>query len=265
MRPVIVQAPPKSERRQKSVDVFVGAVAKPVNQEGLVRWAEPICPIEAGLVREQGAYLIQRLGQIALAAGARVASKGCQPNFFIIATVEPEKLAREWEHRNPDAFKGRPAAIERFQKTDRPVRVWYNWTFEGATETGETSSAGLPGALAQAPAITFTEDSRLTFNAPRSLDSVIVVVDGRQLSGVKTAALADYVAMAGLTWLDLDADLSSAPTILNLFKPPGADGQRPTGLSAWDSDFLHALYHTTQADVRQKSQIEARMMKQGGR
>jgi len=263
--PTVVQAvtvhppAPKAEQ-EKRIHAFVGAVAQPVNQDGLVRWTRPICPLEAGLARDQGIYVIQRLSQVAKSVGAPVGPRHCEPNLFIAATTDPEKLARAWARHNRNYFKGRPAAVARFQQTDHPVRVWYNAEFSGAAGQGDSPAAGLSSGYSQAPTITFADDSRLVFNAPRGLSSVILIIDGRRLDGIRTAALADYVAMVGLTRMSPNTDPGDAPTILKLFDRPGPDGERPSGLTDWDRDFLRALYQADQRDVHQQGVIEAKVL-----
>jgi hypothetical protein len=102
------------------------------------------------------------------------------------------------------------------------------------------------------------EDSRIVSNAVRTFSSVIVAVDGSRTKGVNLNQLADYAAMVGLAEIQLDADVGTSPTILRLFSD--SDEAKPTGLSAWDSAFLKALYHTSQKTNRQRSAITQSMV-----
>ena len=93
----------------------------------------------------------------------------------------------------------------------------------------------------------------------QELTSVIIVVDGRQITTINMGQLADYIAMLGLAQIRVQADTGAAPSILHLFQEPDP---RPLGLSPWDEAFLHSLYTTDQSSVLQVPITEDRMFKQ---
>jgi len=66
--------------------------------------------------------------------------------------------------------------------------------------------------------------------------------------------------MVSFTQINLDADVSTAPTILRLFSTSAAAGGMPVGLSSWDRGFLKGLYHTDQASRTQHFAIARRAM-----
>jgi hypothetical protein len=101
--------------------------------------------------------------------------------------------------------------------------------------------------------------SRLTFSAVQSLTSVIIVVDTSRTRDINLGQLADYVAMAGLAEIRVDADLGGTPTILRLFHD---SKEPPQALSPWDQAFLYSLYNTSQASTLQASTITLDMVKQ---
>jgi hypothetical protein len=65
--------------------------------------------------------------------------------------------------------------------------------------------------------------------------------------------------MVGLAQLRLDANITKAPTILNLF---ARTDHLPQGVSTWDESFLRALYSSDQVSVLQVSKIETSMYEQ---
>ncbi len=82
---------------------------------------------------------------------------------------------------------------------------------------------------------------------------MIIIIDLDSIGAVDFSQLADYVAMVALAQLDMKADASSFPTVLNAFQPNAV----PTGLTSWDLDYLQALY-SAPADRRIPShQMEA--------
>jgi len=91
--------------------------------------------------------------------------------------------------------------------------------------------------------------------------SVLVIIDMRQVDGISYGQLTDYIAMRGFAQLDPDADIGSAPSILQLFSanPPQPV---PQALSDWDLQFLRALYATEQDSVVQRNQIIQMMVRE---
>jgi hypothetical protein len=236
--------------------------------ESLRVWRAAICPLVAGLPQDQGEFVLARLSQAAHAAAAPLDGEKCRPNLYVIFTREPDELIKTWRARSSRSFggvRGTPAAVDRFAARKRPVRVWYNREFgsaEGGPLTSDTSTEGIglngsSGAVVNKRA----KDTRLTFNDVMLFSSVIVVVDGNQVAGLQFGQLADYIAMAVLTELDLDAPLGTAPTILQLFTARAAGETPPAGLTPWDTAFLKALYGTQQIAVMQRSAITTSMMR----
>ena len=82
------------------------------------------------------------------------------------------------------------------------------------------------------------KDSRLAFSTVNVISSVIVIVDLDDTKEIKLGPLTDYIAMVGLTDVDLDGDWGDEPTILSLFVASGeATSQK---MSIWDRAFLKA-------------------------
>jgi hypothetical protein len=235
--------------------------------ESLRIWRAPICPLVAGLGKDQGEFILARLSQAAQAAGAPLDGEKCRPNLYVVFTNEPDELISKWRTRSSRAFggvRGTPAAVDRFAASKRPVRVWYNREFGSADGGPLTSDASLEGiGLSGAGAVVVNKrvkDTRLTFNDVMIFSSVIVIVDGKRVAGLEFGQLADYIAMLGMTELDPDAPLGSAPTILRLFTDRAAGAMPPSGLTAWDAAFLKALYLTPLKEVTQRSTITTQML-----
>jgi hypothetical protein len=250
---------------ERQVKGFVSAIAVAPFSESLARWRTPICPLVAGLPRDHGEFILNRFSQIAQAAGAPLAPEHCRGNLYIVVTADPRALLDAWSKRETRMFGDAGLLkIRGFINSSSPIRVWYNADLDAAdgvplsadspamsvsgTTTGSTSAfAGIPN---NTRALGF----RLAHDEVRDLSSVIVLVDSRSARGISFGQLADYVAIAGLAQIRLDANVGTAPTILHLFT--GSANSASPGLSPWDAAFLKALYHTEQSDKMQLSEIK---------
>jgi len=98
--------------------------------ESLPRWRAPVCFAVAGLPTREGSFVLARLSQIAHSVGARIARRGCEYNFYVVFTPQPDKMLQR-AYRLPrrvfDEDAGLPA-IHRFLNPTKPqaVRVWHN-------------------------------------------------------------------------------------------------------------------------------------------
>lgn len=262
---VTVEGQRERKEVEREVSDFVFAVAVRSLHDSLSRWNTPVCPLVAGLPKEQGEFVLARLSQIAREAKAPLAGEHCQANFYIVVTPQPEVLLKKWQARDRRMFDTGNGVghLRRFLDHPRAVRVWYNVGFASTDGTPITSDS-LAGALvgttlgmnllmAGIPTNRVSMATRLSYSAVRSLSSVIVVVDVNRVQELSFGQLADYVGMVGLAEVNQDAEVGPVPTILRLFRP---NPDPPQAMSAWDQAFLASLYGVDQASV-----VEQPMMK----
>ena len=263
----------EAQRRdtEKRVHEFVSHVPVMSNSdESFARWDTPICPLIAGLPRDDGEFVLTRLSEIATSVGAPLGSRQCRANFIVLVTSDPVASLKAWAARahyqhlfgEADAEK-----IKIFLKTQRAIHVWYNEQ-QVAAENGSVLTPGPsfsngpvisgPGAMGVTTVHSF-DANRLEWNAVWTISSVIEVVDADAMKGFKIGQMGDYIAMAGLAKFNLDADFGTAPTILRLFK--GTDDAKPSSLSDWDKAYLKALYHTRQSSRLQTDLIRQSMLR----
>lgn len=265
LQTVTVEARRQLERQ---VNHFVASVIVHYGHDALVRWNAKVCPLVAGLPREQGEFMLARISQVAATVGASLDGEHCRANFYVIVTPIPDELLRKWWSRDPTMYSRRNGAgyINAFLNSRLAIRCWYNTTFhssDGTPLTSDTLAAGLTGAgvgvnAYMAPATRIYSGTRLHHAAVQALLSVIIVVDSNRMQGVNAGQLADYVAMVGLAEIRPDADPGPVPTILQLFRDTK---EPPQGLSVWDEAFLNSLYHTNQSSVTQSAAIRTAMLK----
>lgn len=262
---------------EKRLRAFIAAATPRDYADSLVRWNEPICPVVIGPPPPQIARILAHLVQIAAAAGVSIKQTPCQANLYVVATPYPKQLLTAWGKRDHLLFAGASRSVDAFLDTPRPVRAWYNTIAarpqpeavnpeqysEGPTSTEPPGGSALATAsTAAAASVTAAVDaarnySLLNFNEVQSFTSVIVVVDTTRVAGFSLDQLSDYIAMVGLSQINLDSDYGGAPTILSMFAPPasGAEKPAPTRITGWDRDYLKALYATRQVSREQRLEI----------
>lgn len=263
---------------EKRLRAFITAATPRDYADSLVRWNEPICPVVIGPPPGQTTRILARLLQIAAAAGVSIKQKPCQANLFVVATPYPKRLLTAWGKRDHLLFAGASRrSIDAFLDASRPVRVWYN-TITAPPQPGAVNpeqysespitteppggAAGATASATTAAGVTAAVDaardySFLNFNEVQSFTSVIIIVDTQRAAGFNLDQLSDYIAVLGLSQIDLDSDYGGAPTILSLFEPSagGAAKPAPAGMTGWDRDYLKALYATRQVSREQRSEI----------
>jgi hypothetical protein len=237
------------------VEAFVRGITRNPgfsDDESLVRWNTPICLFAAGLTPDDVKFVLARLSQISSSAGAPLARTPCQPNFVIVATSEPDRVLEAWYARNNQLFgNAMPAHIRQFLESSRsrPVRVWYNINL--GRKAGVRNGHFVPSNNR-------AESSAFVGNAAFDFFSIFAIIDTNRTEHITLDRLADYVAMVGLTNVNLDADIGGAPSILQLFAL--SEEHQPSGLSSWDAAFLKALYQSNQASRTQRFEIAERIV-----
>jgi hypothetical protein len=246
-----VMAPRDRATVEREVRTFVNAITVKPGDESLARWQLqiPLCPMVAGMQNSDGEYILSRISKIAATAGAPLAPEHCKGNFYVIVTSDPDGVLKAWMKRDVRMFGDEAdqggTKIREFA-ADRPVRVWYNTEFYNLDGTPLGNNVEGRTNLAAAA-------SRIDINNYRALSSIIAIVDARRMKGVSFGQIASYVAMVGLAQIRSEANVSEAPTILNLFAGPE---KAPTGLTSWDQSFLKAVYGTRITDRAQIAAIK---------
>ena len=265
---ITVEAQRDRAKLEREVNTFVSSMIVPPYRydESLWRWHDKVCPLVAGLNKEQGEFILARFSEIAKTAGAPLGSETCKPNLYVVVTPDPELLLKQWWRRDIDLFDGEAGpTVKRFLETPRPIRVWYSAgtvgadgqffiglldaTSERAKPTGQPSWVRIPPEAA----------TRLKLTATRNISSVIVVVDSTKIGNINFGQLTDYIGLVGLAQINFEKQPGDVPTILRLFASSGES--RPKEMTAWDRALLRALYSTSQTNVMQISQMQAAALK----
>lgn len=250
----------RPEIEQRVYTFVTGITHQGYAVDSLARWNKPICPLVAGIPREQGEFMLHHLSQAVLAAGAPLAASKCKPNFHVVLVSDPDELLDLWRKRAPRLFGGEsPTKVRHILSKPRPVRVWYNLRADCPEGAHAAPGGDLNYGLARAISECHIEDTRLKWNYVQALSSVIVIVDLDDIKEIKIGALTDYIAMVGLAEVDLDGEWGDAPTVLRLFA--GSADVTSQRMSVWDRSFLEALYRTSQKSRFQRSEVTRRMVR----
>lgn len=234
---------------------FVDEVAAPNRRRGIARWDDRICIGVANLRAEPAQYIVDRVSTVAEDLGVIPGEPGCSPNVIIIASDDPDGLARQLTEERRRAFRMGGSgmdrggdALEAFVSSEAPVR-WWQVSMPADSETGQRATR-IPGECSgscdasgtnpmdYAPVISTFAASRLSTQIVDYIFRTVVILDIDQIGGVSGQQLADYVAMVTLAQIDPEADTSRYASILNLFEAPDS----AAGLTEWDRAYLAGLY-----------------------
>jgi hypothetical protein len=245
---------------EQQVTNFVTTATGRAFEDNPARWHRTVCPLVAGLRRDQGEFVLRRISEIAIAAGAPLGARKCRPNLYIVATQDPRAVLATWRKRAPMLFGDQaPPKIQKFLDAPRPIRVWYNVTSIGADGMPlvkwDGRNINQPSDLGRLP------NSRLEHGTVRQLQSVIVIVDAGRVGGMRVANIADYVAMVGLVELQSDRDFTGIPTVLASAGEAAPTAGTSHALTAWDRALLAAVYGTEQKYKMQRAQVVQHMLR----
>jgi hypothetical protein len=273
---ITVEAKKKErEELRLQADQFVKTTVVQHSGESLTRWNTQVCPLVAGLPRDQGEFILRRLSQSVRNAGAPLAPENCKANFFILVSSQADQILEELRKKRPRLFDTHNGLgpLQRFLRTERPVRVWQNWQNEGDDAggviiaeafIGVSGGASMGGAVGSSSAAMANwptarlPNSRLSRSAVRSIYAAIIIVDLARIKSVNLGQLSDYIAMVGLAEINFDRPIVSAPSVLRLFSEPGETPLE--GMSPWDQALLKSLYASRAESVMQVSEMETHMV-----
>jgi hypothetical protein len=236
-QPIIVEGRPTAE---KHLDQFIATVLPAPVHGQLGRFETAVCPVAAGLSREQDELVAMRMRHVAQAAGIPVARPGCRANVILIVSNDKSaligRLLRERSYMFPKSWG--VAHIHALARDPAPAAAW--------SVTDVVTADGQPlNYSVEAP---FNRTSRMLSRLapaarPYSRASV-VIVQASALEGLTTTQLADYAAMRALAPVSPPPWRGAAlPTILTALETP--IGQPvPLTLTSWDLSLLRSFYST---------------------
>ena len=206
------------------------------------RWRTHVCAGVTGVSDNNAQYIVDRVSHRAAELGLRTGAPGCTANLLIVFSSNPdgqaEAIARE--RTDPASLSGRNGdnagrtAFTAFLTSDGPVRWWR--VTRSVTDAGVVANRDLRAG--EAPRIDVPERGRLASTTFEAFSHVIVIVDLAQVNGQRLDALADYIAMVGLSPVGVRSDIEGGSSILGLFSETPAPG----AITEADRVYLERVY-----------------------
>lgn len=239
----------------------VGRIARPVSAGGFEgrygRWDVPICVVVAGLPSAHDQLIADRIGQIADSLRITVQGPGCHPNIYIVVTPEPDIFIRKARLTSGSLLSNIALSqVEDMVHSHAAVR-WAGM----ADQVGRMGDVGQHySALAQGGHGVEMKTLGSLIKAPvkTGLVRMVVIVDAKQLTGLKYSTLSGYLAMVSLAQLRPDADAPMVNTVLSTFRDRSA---APDDMTDFDHAYLTGLYamQPDNSGAAQKQQIVGRI------
>lgn len=242
------EVPPKAAKR------FVRQISSSIEGQ-LARFAEPICPIVAGLGPDAAKAIEARLRAVAADAGAKVGEPGCRPNIALMVAHDADDFVKVLHKRFPGFFGSLSTVKLRKALREGPVHAWS--TIEVRDELGNSVGSDDDGVKY----VEMAYASRITMATQQVTVKSIVVIDDKAVVGKSVVQIADYVAMRTLAGARPPRDGSSVDSIITLFDV-GTTFTDPE-LTALDQGFLQGLYKSRPDvnSIKQSGEIARRIVK----
>lgn len=225
----------RSETAEKQARRFVRQVT--TAREGqLSRFADPICPVAAGLSPESNEAIVARLRLVADAAAIRQAGAQCAPNIVLIVARDADAFVASVRTRFPAMLGNLSPAEMKQVLRGGPVHAWS--TIEVQNEDGEPISGVTDDGT---KILNVRRASRILEPTQQVVLRSVLVIDAQALAGKTLTQVADYAAMRTLAGARPPEDEGGSETILRLFDGAGAT---PPALTPTDRGYLRGLYRT---------------------
>jgi hypothetical protein len=242
------EVPPKTAKR------FVRQISSSVEGQ-LARFAEPVCPLVAGLGPDAAKAIEARLRAVALDAGAKVGEPGCQPNIALMVAHDADDFVVALRKRFPGFFGNLEVTALRKALREGPVHAWS--TIEVRDELGNRLDSDDDGTKY----VNVINGSHITMPTRQVTVKSIIVIDDQAVVGKSVVQIADYVAMRTLAGARPPKDGSNVDSIITLFDKDTSFTDPE--LTALDQGFLQGLYASRNDinSIKQSGEIARRIVK----
>ncbi len=246
-------------RLEEQVRRFTEGASNPVRSRGLARWRGPVCIGVYNFQREAGQQIADGLVHAGEALNVPIKDGPCEPNIMIIGAADSRAVATQWVGREYREFRPNIARaalsrekLEHFTTADVPVRWWaISRPAYFDILTGRRVLTNGPG---RGPIAIHTAMNRERHTRD-DLQRLIIILDVDRVASVSAENLIAYLTMVSFAQIDMQAEMSEFPTILNLFRP----GYAATGLTSWDEAYVQGLYDVWR-DLRIEPELQSERM-----
>ena len=221
---------------REKAERFVSQVQTPdQNDEPMARFTDPLCVGSAGLPKEAGQAIVDRVSNTALSVGLKIGPPGCPPNIMIVFVDGIREAVKQVHSTGSRSIASQAKAdVKRIVSEKGDAISW----IEVATKStlGEK-----PYTVPNDPAIlNVWTSSNLSMPIRRDILSATVLIELKAVPGRSLLQIADYAAMRALTGAKGRGGLGSQ-SVLSAFTPDG-DATAARELTKQDRGYLLGLY-----------------------
>lgn len=240
---VIVEGVRQKHQREQ-IRQFIKALTDVPSFGQIGKFHAPVCPAVMGLPEAQNRMVADRMKRVAEASGIRTGDPGCQPNVFLIASIDKNSTIDALYRSFPNFFgEMRGKEVRQLIASKQPSVAWQ---VKGLLSADGTT---LKRSSMRGPYINegTNSGSRVRAGTMPEFVASMVVIERDALTGLSVTQVADFAAMRAFADTDpLKAAGGGAPTILTILDK--ADDQMvPLSLTHWDLGYLKSLYATSNA------------------
>lgn len=221
---------------------FIAEASSAVRGRGLARWRGPVCIGVMNFRPELGLQIADGLAHAGGVLGVLIADGDCDPNIFIIGTLDARQVATGWVAREYREFRPNIASatlsrerLMEFTGSEAPVR-W--WAISRPSYFDIFAGRAAPTNGPRSRPIAVHSYSLKDRNIRDDLQRLVVILDVAKVETVSLRDLVAYLTVVSFAQIDMQADMSGFDTILNLFKGSYVGA----GLSDWDRAYIQSLY-----------------------
>jgi hypothetical protein len=206
------------------------------------RFRDPVCVKVIGLPPEFGAFVAQRIVEVAHEVRAPVAkAEDCRPNVHVVFTTRPQALLSDIARRKDIllGFYWHAADLKQLATFREPIGAWY--VTATRDQFGENRLEKHDPTDFLNPRVG-RAGSRLSNGMSAELEHSLIIADANRVAGEKIDSVADYIAVVALArWRGLDR-CNATPTILNRMAEDCDKASAPEAATPQDIALLTGLY-----------------------
>lgn len=212
---------------------FTRAASAPVERQ-LAKFNRDVCPVAIGFPAKVAERIVDRMRDVADAAGIKVDKPGCKGNMVLLAARDGSDMVREMQRLQTHLIDGlAPREIRAQIASHEPV---HSWTLTATqNEYGDDPVSSGDGK----PVLEVFTASHMNPPTQQAIQLSVVIIDWPAMLGKTTMQIADYAAMRTLAKTRPLAGSGPIDSILALFDARSAP---PPELSEADFAYLRGLY-----------------------
>ena len=227
--------------RKERIGNFIRSSIHVSLDEQYARFQAPVCPLALGFAAGKKQVIEKRIRLVAASAGAKTARDDCEPNFLIVASVDPPDTIA-WLRKKHSRIFGGMYIPERNRLMKQPGPA-YAWNVVNTVFTEGATAVSVEAGDDEGIATSSGTGSRIRQATNQNIERAILMIRSDGLMHINHRQLADYAIMRLLANAKMPkSGQLPEPTILSLFSEDVTKGEKPQSVTEWDLALLRALY-----------------------